>query len=309
MNILHTEKCSGQYVISVVRDPCSGEVTDFVEQKLDPGTTGTHAKNSSSMKRALAPPDSSFRGSAANYPFWPGGFDLPAVQVNEDLDELNFSPENLLHCPPGFDHGIDFYKLQKEQTGETKTSSSVSEAENVVLSNKINLADILDLNDAVLNMFKDDEDKKSNVATNPAANLGNDDDFSVQHLNEVQVLPISDGAPQSQPRVTKWAEMLDTDAPLADFHQQVPQMAFQWPFELDTFQKQAVLKLEQSESVFVAAHTSAGKTVVAEYAIALSQKHMTRTIYTSPIKALSNQKFRDFKDTFNDSFNNFFNDF
>ena len=38
-----------------------------------------------------------------------------------------------------------------------------------------------------------------------------------------------------------------------------------------------------------------GKTVVAEYAIALSQKHMTRTIYTSPIKALSNQKFRDFK--------------
>jgi len=77
-------------------------------------------------------------------------------------------------------------------------------------------------------------------------------------------------------------------------------MAYQWPFELDIFQKQAVLKLEQSESVFVAAHTSAGKTVVAEYAIALSQKHMTRTIYTSPIKALSNQKFRDFKDTFND---------
>jgi len=52
--------------------------------------------------------------------------------------------------------------------------------------------------------------------------------------------------------------------------------------------------------VFVAAHTSAGKTVVAEYAIALGLKHMTRVIYTSPIKALSNQKFRDFKDTFED---------
>ena len=60
--------------------------------------------------------------------------------------------------------------------------------------------------------------------------------------------------------------------------------------------KQEVSNLEQAESVFVAAHTSAGKTVVAEYAIALSQKHMTRTIYTSPIKALS----RDFKDPFND---------
>ena len=56
------------------------------------------------------------------------------------------------------------------------------------------------------------------------------------------------------------------------------------------------MHLERHESVFVAAHTSAGKTVVAEYAIALSQKHMTRCIYTSPIKALSNQKFRDFHD-------------
>ena len=50
----------------------------------------------------------------------------------------------------------------------------------------------------------------------------------------------------------------------------------QYPFELDVFQKQAVFYLEQGESVFVAAHTSAGKTVVAEYAIALAHKHMTR---------------------------------
>lgn len=52
----------------------------------------------------------------------------------------------------------------------------------------------------------------------------------------------------------------------------------QWPFDLDVFQKQAVLRLEAHDSVFVAAHTSAGKTVVAEYAIALSQKHMTRCV-------------------------------
>jgi len=73
-----------------------------------------------------------------------------------------------------------------------------------------------------------------------------------------------------------------------------------FPFELDDFQKRAVLHLENRESVFVAAHTSAGKTVVAEYAIALSKKHMTRTIYTSPIKALSNQKYRDFLTKFDD---------
>jgi len=50
----------------------------------------------------------------------------------------------------------------------------------------------------------------------------------------------------------------------------------------------------------VAAHTSAGKTLVAEYAIALSRQHMTKTIYTSPIKTLSNQKYRDFKLKFGD---------
>ena len=92
--------------------------------------------------------------------------------------------------------------------------------------------------------------------------------------------------------------MLDASKPVTDFRSQVPQMAFEYPFELDTFQKLAVIHLERRESVFIAAHTSAGKTVVAEYAIALAKLHMTRAIYTSPIKALSNQKFRDFRETF-----------
>ena len=71
--------------------------------------------------------------------------------------------------------------------------------------------------------------------------------------------------------------------------------AWKWPFELDIFQKQAIIGLENSKSVFVAAHTSAGKTVVAEYAIAMCHNRGARVIYTSPIKALSNQKYREFK--------------
>ena len=77
-----------------------------------------------------------------------------------------------------------------------------------------------------------------------------------------------------------------------------PSMARTWPFELDTFQKEAVLHMESGHSVFVAAHTSAGKTVVAEYALALSTRHATRAVYTSPIKTISNQKFRDFHESF-----------
>lgn len=57
---------------------------------------------------------------------------------------------------------------------------------------------------------------------------------------------------------------------------------------------------ERDESVLVSAHTSAGKTVVAEYAIALSLKRRQRVIYTSPIKALSNQKYRELQEEFGD---------
>eukprot|EP00239_Pterosperma_sp_CCMP1384_P011570 CAMPEP_0197863068 /NCGR_PEP_ID=MMETSP1438-20131217/40267_1 /TAXON_ID=1461541 /ORGANISM="Pterosperma sp., Strain CCMP1384" /LENGTH=192 /DNA_ID=CAMNT_0043480827 /DNA_START=26 /DNA_END=601 /DNA_ORIENTATION=+ len=84
----------------------------------------------------------------------------------------------------------------------------------------------------------------------------------------------------------------------AEFDLLVPQKAREFPFQLDVFQKEAVYHLERNESVFVAAHTSAGKTVVAEYAFALATKHCTRAIYTSPIKTISNQKFRDFSNDF-----------
>ena len=73
-----------------------------------------------------------------------------------------------------------------------------------------------------------------------------------------------------------------------------------YPFELDPFQKQAVDYVEKGESVLVAAHTSAGKTAVAEYAVAKSLRDGQRVIYTSPIKALSNQKYRDLQEEFSD---------
>lgn len=73
-----------------------------------------------------------------------------------------------------------------------------------------------------------------------------------------------------------------------------------WPFNLDPFQKVSIASIERGESVLVSAHTSAGKTVVAEYAIAQSLKNNQRVIYTSPIKALSNQKYREFAAEFGD---------
>jgi len=83
-------------------------------------------------------------------------------------------------------------------------------------------------------------------------------------------------------------------------HQAPAQPARTWPFKLDPFQQVSVASIERNESVLVSAHTSAGKTVVAEYAIAQCLKNNQRVIYTSPIKALSNQKYREFAAEFGD---------
>ncbi|KAF8581458.1 antiviral helicase [Ramaria rubella] len=73
-----------------------------------------------------------------------------------------------------------------------------------------------------------------------------------------------------------------------------------YPFTLDPFQQVAIHAIERGESVLVSAHTSAGKTVVAEYAIAQCLRDKQRVIYTSPIKALSNQKYREMLAEFGD---------
>ncbi|KAK4958330.1 ATP-dependent RNA helicase mtr4 [Elasticomyces elasticus] len=83
-------------------------------------------------------------------------------------------------------------------------------------------------------------------------------------------------------------------------HKRPEKPAREYPFTLDPFQEVSIASIERNESVLVSAHTSAGKTVVAEYAIAQCLKNNQRVIYTSPIKALSNQKYREFNADFGD---------
>lgn len=66
------------------------------------------------------------------------------------------------------------------------------------------------------------------------------------------------------------------------------------PFDLDPFQREAIEKLDRARGVLVSAPTSSGKTIVAEYAIFRALKDGEKVIYTTPLKALSNQKFHDF---------------
>src|SRR6266581_5074054 len=76
---------------------------------------------------------------------------------------------------------------------------------------------------------------------------------------------------------------------------EIQAFAARYPFPLDPFQLEAIAHLAQGRSVLVAAPTGTGKTLVAEYAIWLAQQRHQRVIYTTPLKALSNQKYRDLR--------------
>lgn len=74
-----------------------------------------------------------------------------------------------------------------------------------------------------------------------------------------------------------------------------------YAFPLDDFQEEAIRALASGESVMVAAPTGTGKTVVAEFGIFQAYSHKKRIFYTTPIKALSNQKFKDLRDQYGDA--------
>ncbi|KAF2871895.1 NUC185 domain-containing protein [Massariosphaeria phaeospora] len=296
-------------IIRFTREGLEGRVTGYKEVTV-PANSAT-AKNSTSLLRKPANRAEFVRGAAGFFPFAPGGLDgVEAIAAVEDeaisrqegasskktggLDRvINFSTEGgLLEIPPGFTRGLDF---RQKQVVDQKAAKEVEDTlgEETVLTKGDDLAD-----DAI------EGNAEANRVTTP------DDDSDPQGDEEIDsLLPVEFPALAAHGPLTmaanrkggrEWAHMVDINREIRNFRELVPDMAREYPFELDTFQKEAVYHLEHGDSVFVAAHTSAGKTVVAEYAIALASKHMTKAIYTSPIKALSNQKFRDFQLTFDD---------
>lgn len=295
-------------------------VTRFTREGLEGRVTGYHevtvpaasanAKNSTSLLRRPAGRADFVRGAAGFFPFAPGGLEgveaLAALEDDEQTTEqsgngkqsgldriINFGTEGgLLTIPPGFDRGLNFDQVK------SKDAEADQEVENVLQE------------ESDLKVSETGETPDHDPAQKATAEVDVDDNSDEEEEEDIDaLLPVE--FPALEPRnqlltgVQKhkgreWAHVVDVNKDIPNFHELVPDMAREWPFELDTFQKEAVYHLEGGDSVFVAAHTSAGKTVVAEYAIALAAKHMTKAIYTSPIKALSNQKYRDFRTEFDD---------
>ncbi|KAH8835681.1 antiviral helicase [Flagelloscypha sp. PMI_526] len=279
--------------LSFTRSGLDGHVIGYTEIPLPKVETGL---TSTSLNRAPGPSKTFVRGKSGHVPFWPGGLDdleSDLALVAEDADRES---GKLRSIPPGFSRGLRL-PGDPELDEELEILEQLSQKPHPQKYHKTND------HEGAMEYALDEE--------NPLPNPG--PATEIDHLlpaTRTNLNPIATSRRKRRDKIQKrdWAHVIDVNKPLANFRELVPQMAHQYPFELDTFQKQAVYHLELGDSVFVAAHTSAGKTVVAEYAIALAEKHMTRqvfnwvlvvAIYTSPIKALSNQKFRDFKQTFN----------
>lgn len=298
-------------VIRFTREGLEGRVTGYKEVTV-PANSAT-AKNSTSLLRKPANRADFVRGAAGFFPFAPGGLDgVTAVAALEDqviqgdrqhkdakvsrLDRvIDFgSHDGLLAVPPGFTRGLDFTKNHVKVDKDTAIQVEESLGAEPNEFNEFEATSGESEVDGTLSSERESDDSESGE--------GEDEDIDSLLPVEFPALePHGILATSSTRRGGKeWAHMVDVKREISNFQELVPEMARTWPFELDTFQKEAVYHLENGDSVFVAAHTSAGKTVVAEYAIALAARHMTKAIYTSPIKALSNQKFRDFRTEFQD---------
>ncbi|KAI9745085.1 MAG: hypothetical protein M1818_001363 [Claussenomyces sp. TS43310] len=282
------------------REGLEGRVTGYKEVTV-PANSAT-AKNSTSLLRKPANRADFVRGAAGFFPFAPGGLEgVEAAAALEDqairadtttngaskLDRvIDLGSEGgLLEVAPGMSRGVDF---AAKKVRVDKTDSE--EVERVLDQEPEDIED---------EQVRDHTESSDAEVDEPPSDEEEDID-TILPVEFPALEPHGTLATSSAKRGREWAHMVDVKREITNFRELVPNMAREWPFELDTFQKEAVYHLENGDSVFVAAHTSAGKTVVAEYAIALAAKHMTKAIYTSPIKALSNQKFRDFRQIFDE---------
>ncbi|KAJ3176011.1 hypothetical protein HK101_010522 [Irineochytrium annulatum] len=276
-----------------IRDPRTFEITEIRESITIEDVT---PQDATSFQRPAGRKADFVRGTSSGIPFAPGGIETAVKaydMLEQDLDDLlNLDEDRLRTIPTGFSRGIklDAKGLKPEKNKGLVNIRAIFRGEDTEFDVNAIIPKIEPVKKPESTAVDVDEPPP------PSTERKDIDDLLPDSTTATVRLP----KPVATAAKREWAHVVDVNKPFPDFYEKVPDMAHKYPFELDLFQKRAVYHLERGDSVFVAAHTSAGKTVVAEYAIALAQKHMTRAIYTSPIKALSNQKFRDFRDTFDE---------
>ncbi|ONI00016.1 hypothetical protein PRUPE_6G062900 [Prunus persica] len=277
------------------------------------------AQESGSLPRVAGPAKDFVRGSINNRPFRPGGLDdskslervLPDGASNGEWVHELLIGGSAQAVPPSFKQGLDLgdlkaypcsWNVYKDQSPLKSTSD-----EKVDLQSELSVQ----FDDLFKKAWEEDvvefegdgqlsgsESVKSEDEANEVDVARNSCEPELSVLDEILSVEANSRFNETDEDGEKnpeaWAISGGTEWIAENFYDLIPDKALDYPFELDKFQKEAIYYLEKGDSVFVAAHTSAGKTVVAEYAFALASKHCTRAVYTAPIKTISNQKYRDF---------------
>ncbi|TYJ42080.1 hypothetical protein E1A91_A03G063400v1 [Gossypium mustelinum] len=254
------------------------------------------------------------RGSINNRPFRPGGLEdqsleriFPYGASNGEWvrEVLNGGPAQTI--PPGFKQGLKLgdlmshpcsWNVYKDQSAPDDTSVGNLSELSVQFDDLFKKAweeDVVELDKDGHSTESDSVKSEAEANQVDVLNTLDTGSSALDEILSVEAEKVDNGRDKGgQQQKEAWAVSGGSEWIADQFYELVPDMAIEFPFELDTFQKEAIYYLEKGESVFVAAHTSAGKTVVAEYAFALASKHCTRAVYTAPIKTISNQKYRDF---------------
>lgn len=251
----------------------------------------------------------SIKGSPCNVPFLPGFLEeveaLLAEKSNcratdnsekecEELKFLDFSDESKLlnevptvgrieirtptppPAPPGFKAPEPPKPAPKAQESLNLDNMDMFDFLDLVASDLPVFNSIPMTSEPPPNSTKSEESEKLDKP------IENPSESSDPVLEELPELPVTINhtfgeAPRQPGQLFEFSRKLElTSDEQLEYKSLMPTMARKYPFDLDPFQQSSVLCMERGESLFVAAHTSAGKTVVAEYAIALCQAHKTR---------------------------------
>ncbi len=146
-------------------------------------------------------------------------------------------------------------------------------------------------------------DSKDSLTTSPANEVGDDAVVAAPFIARTPD-KTTDTAQTASPIQNPELRTPNSDLTTFDPHdpeQLIAAFRARYPFPLDAFQEDAIRYLAGGESVMVAAPTGTGKTVVAEFGVFRAHARGWRVIYTTPIKALSNQKFRDLRTQYGDA--------
>ncbi|KAJ6313353.1 hypothetical protein OIU77_014787 [Salix suchowensis] len=203
--------------------------------------------------------------------------------------------------PPPPPQTLGFYHLQKPKPKPRSFNSfrllSLSNSPNSLIPVDSQLSDADNDDDEE---YEDDEDEEEDEAADEY-------DDMLEAIEDEAEIEISVDASSSEVsnwrEESKWQRVEKLCNEVKEFGNEIidaNELASIYDFRIDKFQRLAIEAFLKGSSVVVSAPTSSGKTLIAEAAAVATVARGRRIFYTTPLKALSNQKFRDFRETFGD---------